>query len=80
VTAAAHASAVEAPDQIGVCVLRVWRYGEAMVVRLHMRTDVESSATERVVLAREVGPALAEVLVFLERFQNPAEPPEPPSS
>ncbi|WP_143108239.1 hypothetical protein [Geodermatophilus obscurus] len=67
---------MEAPDQLGVCVLRVWRYGEAMVVRLHMRADVESPATERVVLVREVEPAVAEIRVFLEQFQHPAEPPE----
>jgi hypothetical protein len=59
---------VEAPDQVGVCVLRVWRYGDAVVVRLHTRTDVESPATERVIVAGEVEAALAEIRQFLQDY------------
>ncbi len=53
-----------------MCVLRVWRYGEAVVVRLHTRTDVESLATERVIVACEVEAALAEIRRFLQDFQR----------
>ena len=51
-----------------MCVLRVWRYGDAVVVRLHTRTDVESPATERVIVAGEVEAALAEIRQFLQDY------------
>jgi hypothetical protein len=65
-------------EQVGVCTLRVWRYGPGTMVRLQMRVDVEEPATERVTLAQDVETALAEVRLFLEAFSRVAGQEDPP--
>jgi hypothetical protein len=50
---------------VGLCVVRVWRYGDDLLVRLHVRDDVDVPATERVILTSDVEEAAAAVATFL---------------
>jgi hypothetical protein len=61
-------------DQVGMCAVRVWRYGDGIVIRLQMRSDVESPGTEQVLLTSSPSDATAAVRDFIEEFL-PGEPP-----
>jgi hypothetical protein len=49
----------------GVCIIRVWEREEGIVIRLHMRADVESASSERIEVVADVEAALATVRKFL---------------
>ncbi len=61
------------PGNTGVCVIRVWRQGDSLVVRLRGRDDVEEPATEWSGAAVEVDAAVALVRAFLLRLLPPIE-------
>jgi molybdate-binding protein len=55
----------ESAGRTGVCIIRVWEREEGIVIRLHMRADVESAATERIQVVADVEAALATIRGFL---------------
>jgi hypothetical protein len=71
VTAAGHTRAVdETADRTGMCIIRVWEREEGLVIRLHMRADVESSSTERIEVVADIEAALATLREFLHSLDS----------
>jgi hypothetical protein len=58
----------ETAGRTGVCIIRVWEREDGIVIRLHMRADVESASTERIEVVADVEAALATVRRFLSGF------------
>jgi hypothetical protein len=52
-------------ERTGVCIIRVWEREGGLVIRLRMRSDVESASTERIEVVADVEAALATLREFL---------------
>lgn len=57
--------------QVGLCTVRVWRYGDGVAVRVRMRPDASVEET-RTVLGTDVEAAAALVAGFLREFRDRA--------
>lgn len=63
----------EPPGSTGVCIIRVWRQGGTLAVRLHGRDDIDEPDTEWRVAAVGVDAAVELVRSFLLRSLPDAE-------
>ena len=70
---ASHTPAMDGTaGRTGVCIIRVWEREGGIVIRLHLRADVESASTERIEVVADVEAALAMVRGFLFGFDPTA--------
>jgi hypothetical protein len=58
------------PEQVGLCILRVWRFNDSLLARLQMRADVDRRDSERVVLSGDTAVVLQAVEDFLTQYEH----------